>query len=399
MGERVLETHRGGQVHWLGMDCPKCKYPNPKGVTYCGMCYEVFNSSAAKTYLRTVRAQNRQAELEENAPIIDIDKNFKKLDAAFDKVNWIGAGLWIKNFATTYKKPLLVVLGFCVLAPLLFLIKETATHLQAYRFEYAFPQPTRYLVGYHTTIKSWSERQGQLDTPLDDFKIDEVGNVIVQSETKTKKGPQTLSLRAEEWIQMSEGSSSVSRPIPLNHPSLAPGTVLLDAKRRVAERRITATPRLAKGAAFILPSFPIGGTRAGRQFKQIVDWVELLGDWKVRWTGQLLWTVKGQAACGPNACTHLTYQATISPELWNVPDWARGQVGHPRFEGTAQGDVLFDAGNRRIFAHNFSADGTFRVPLNDLSRIPSELRVGRRVPEFPGVIVMQLHNQIDVRRN
>ena len=43
------------------MNCPKCSYPNPQGVTYCQMCYEVFNRSAADRYLH---AQKRARMLE-----------------------------------------------------------------------------------------------------------------------------------------------------------------------------------------------------------------------------------------------------------------------------------------------------------------------------------------------
>src|SRR5258708_34308833 len=44
------------------MDCPVCKYPNPPGATHCGMCYEVFNRSAAQNYIHAVKRERRMKE-------------------------------------------------------------------------------------------------------------------------------------------------------------------------------------------------------------------------------------------------------------------------------------------------------------------------------------------------
>ena len=52
------------------MNCPVCQYPNAAGATHCGMCYEVFNRSAAQTYLHAVQKERRQTEGVPEEPIV-----------------------------------------------------------------------------------------------------------------------------------------------------------------------------------------------------------------------------------------------------------------------------------------------------------------------------------------
>ena len=57
------------------MNCPKCTYPNPQGVTYCQMCYEVFNKSAADRYLHAQkRARMNRKESSPEAPSSEPEK-------------------------------------------------------------------------------------------------------------------------------------------------------------------------------------------------------------------------------------------------------------------------------------------------------------------------------------
>src|SRR5438132_1437629 len=44
------------------MNCPVCQYSNPPQATHCGMCHEVFNRSAAQSYLHAVKRERRQTE-------------------------------------------------------------------------------------------------------------------------------------------------------------------------------------------------------------------------------------------------------------------------------------------------------------------------------------------------
>src|SRR6266850_803043 len=95
------------------MDCPVCKYPNAAGATHCGMCYEVFNRSAAQAYLHAVKRERRLTEDPPSEPA--------------------------------------------------------------------------------TGVKSWSERHGRLDTPMEHYKIDEIGNVTLQKiKSALKKTPNTV---------------------------------------------------------------------------------------------------------------------------------------------------------------------------------------------------------------
>ena len=54
-------------------------------------------------------------------------------------------------------------------------------HLFGKKLVYAFPDkaPAQYLIGINQNVKSWSERQGRLDTPMEESKIDEMGNVLL----------------------------------------------------------------------------------------------------------------------------------------------------------------------------------------------------------------------------
>ena len=70
------------------MDCPVCKYPNPPGATHCGMCYEVFNRSAAQAYLHAVKRERLEKEggHEEPEAVIRSEHVLREAKAAVAKV-------------------------------------------------------------------------------------------------------------------------------------------------------------------------------------------------------------------------------------------------------------------------------------------------------------------------
>ena len=64
-----------------------------------------------------------------------------------------------------------------------------------------------------------------------------------------------------------------------------------------------------------------------------------------------------------------------------------------------QGVALLDVRHKRIVSNVFSYDGTLTLPIDDLGRIPGELRVGRRVKGLPGEIKIRFENKIDIHKN
>src|SRR5882762_2266087 len=74
------------------MDCPVCKYPNAAGATHCGMCYEVFNRSAAQNYLHAVK---RERLIKEDRPpepeaVIKTQHVLEEVKATVAVVDWQG---------------------------------------------------------------------------------------------------------------------------------------------------------------------------------------------------------------------------------------------------------------------------------------------------------------------
>lgn len=386
------------------MNCPVCKYPNPAGVTHCGMCYEVFNRSAAQAYLQRVRKERRMAgKQEEKSPAIRVDAAWDKAGTLMQKVDW--AGLWksVSNLFQRLRAGLLVAAALAAAwVGIRFLFSPTLWfHLSGSRLEYAFSEkkPSRYFMGFTMNVKSWSERQGRLDTPLEEFKVDEIGNVVLERKKAAAKAKTPVNLRVQEWIQIvRDAGGSRSRSIPLNHPSLAGARLLLDKRGALLERRASLSPRLGKGFPFLAPKFPKGRIRRGRSWPESIEWIEMLGDWKLRWTGTLRWRLDDVEPCGRNTCARLTYQASLRPQLWSAPSWATGAVRRIEPQITSEGVALFDARQGRLVSNTFSYDGLLRIPITDLGRIPWELRIGRRV-RVPGDILIRFQNKIDIRKN
>src|ERR1019366_3268509 len=92
------------------MECPVCKYPNPQGATHCGMCYEVFNRSAAQNYLHAVKRDRRMTEgvPDEEKDVLKTDKLVEKVKAVSESIDWnalAGKGMeFSATFISTVKR-------------------------------------------------------------------------------------------------------------------------------------------------------------------------------------------------------------------------------------------------------------------------------------------------------
>src|ERR1043166_3240008 len=99
------------------MDCPVCKCPNPQGATHCGMCYEVFNRSAAQNYLHAVKRERRQAEgyPDESPVTIKSQRIIDDTKSAISRLDWNGLSQNVFDVIKRFRFLFLIGLGVTVL--------------------------------------------------------------------------------------------------------------------------------------------------------------------------------------------------------------------------------------------------------------------------------------------
>jgi hypothetical protein len=369
----------------------------------------VFNRSAAESYLHAVKRERLKTE-ELQAPAPVTRGTLDQLLDVLKSMDW--AGLWkqLLSFLKKLRPVLLIGAGVVVFWVIISFLFSAALwyHLLGKKLSYAFPAKTSpaFMVGMNEKIRSWSERGGRLDTPLEEFQVEELGNVYFEPEHSPAKNKMAARLRVKEWIQimhdekqLSTSGIPLSRTIPLNHPSLADTHFTFDKKGFLTERRASATIRTGKIASFLTPAFPAHRIRRGEIWSERVEWTDIFNDWKIHWVGTLRWTAGELEACSEGNCIRLTYQADLHPQLWAEPSWAAKAVRHIEPQISTEGVAFFDAAHKRLASNTFSYDGILRIPIQDLGRIPYELRVGRRVRKTPGDIVIRFENKIDLSRN
>ncbi len=399
------------------MKCPKCDYSNPTGATHCSLCSEVFNKSAADRYLH---AQKRALRMQRDAPPPEpepepavVSENVPtRILTEIPRIDW--AALFkrctriVVPFVQTYRKELGMVSGILLLGVLTIVYTSSAKRLELFgdRLPYVFRSstPVIYLVGFHTELRSWSERGGRLDTPLDILQKDEIGHIVVTASPLRQKSTGVL-LRPRDWIVMQSGL--ISQNVPLSHPSLAGiSKAVLNRQGVVLQRETNYSSRLGRASGFVLPRWPEGTRRPGNHWEEPVEWVQAIGDWKILWKGRLHWKMGPWGMRDGTPCIHLTYQAELRPSLWDTPDWARGAVRNVSFNGTSAGDAYFDTRRHQLFSNDFGQDGALRIAINDIYRIPPDLRVGRgprprlghRAAPVPGTIVIQIKEKVGVHK-
>jgi hypothetical protein len=387
------------------MNCPVCKYPNPTGATHCGMCYEVFNRSAAQAYLHSVKRERREKEgvPEEPEAVIHTQHVVEEIKAAAARVDWSGLGHETTSFLKKFQKVIWIPLGLVAAWLLLSFLFSASLwyHLFGKKFTYVYStkSPTAYMVAFKSNVKSWSERRGRLDTPLEEYRTDEIGNLLLQKKRDMSKTRSIVGARAREWIQIqNDAAGSRSHSISKKHPSLAEGRLAFSPKGALLERRYALTPRMGKSLPFLSPRFPIDSLRHGRQWTEEIEWLDVYNDWQIDWTAKLLWTVGELEPCRDGTCAKLTYTAELTPHLKGGPSWVHGGVRRLEASTTAEGQALFDPSHRRLVANTFTYDGLLRIPIDTLARIPWDLRIGHGV-KAPGEILIRFENKIDIQKN
>ncbi len=376
------------------------------------MCYEVFNRSAADSFLRSARRERLLHEKERGGTGLpsetetlqqSLNRISGHLKETLPPLDWKEGVRQAREFAFPYRKPLWTLAG--VLAALALFFWSASGHWwtrvvglkPVYRF--ADHRPVRYLLTFSSDFKAWSERSENLDTALSHVRIDELGNFELRAAAQKKS--KRLEARAREWIVIQRDTThgtQQSAKIPISHPSLKGGSLALDAKGRISERNFPSNVRMGRALHFLTPDWPAKRLTPGDTWTSSVSWVEQIQDWKVFWSGSVDWTFNGVQAGNADVLT-FSGRMHVKPHIWDSPPWAKGQTKAARFSAPpGEAFLVFDARHGRVSERRMAYRAHIDFPLNDLARIPWELRVGRRV-RGPGRIVLDFSNRIDLRQN
>jgi|GEM_PF-5149665 len=383
---------------------------NKADMTYCAFCYERFKGhSAADTYLRALKRTREREEGGEPSsllPAYDIpdEKSFTppQLQQTTTAFSWSKEFRNLKTLAVRYWRPAFILIGGIAL----FLFIENAIdpatrfHYFGTRFTYSFPfsTPVTYICGYTTEATRWSERAQQMDTPLGDIKIEEVGTIHVQEVQENKKSLPLIEVASNNWLINVHTKNGVkSSIVPENSPSLIASHFALDKHGEVIRRQYGPSTRMARNAVFISPRWPTGRIKEKQTWDDAAEWSDPLEGWTIFWSAQRHWHVEGLAPCGENTCALLVYEADLTPRMSEQPNWMHN-VAWVRAVIHATGDVIFDMTQHQVVSHHLTYETTLRGMIPDLSEIPAAMRVGRRAFHTRGEIIFTLKNQTSIQR-
>jgi hypothetical protein len=392
------------------------------------MCYEVFNKSAADRYLHEQKRARMEREgtpppsstpppngapsPEDSSFSLPIPPVGRKIGEQLEKVDWEAAMVWMSTvpiqFVKTYKKEFGLAVAVIFMGVLTVTYSTPTQRMKMFGAQMRYHVPPNaslgYLVTSGTQIKSWSERDNRLDTPLGTIQKDEMGTVKLSSGPPQKKNSKVW-LKAQEWIVNQSGT--MIQNIPMTHPSFKTSQIVIDHQGKIVNRETNYSVRSGRILPFLVPRWPAKAQRVGRTWAEPVEWMENIGDWKILWKGQLRWKVLGFEILDGRQCVRLTYVAQVTPTLRDSPFWAKGAVKQVVYRGTAGGEVFFDVKKRQLYTNSFSQEGTLTLPISNIYRIPDDLRVGRTprrrwgqsLSEQPGNIIIQINNTLGIRKS
>lgn len=257
--------------------------------------------------------------------------------------------------------------------------------------------PANFLVGWRSHVKSWTEYNGRLDTPMADDTTDETSTLFVERLPGTPT-ENMIQVKPKEWIRSVKNASGFANQIiPLNHPSIATATILLDKQWTLLERREGAAWRIGRALEFLIPKFPKGPVRPGSTWKEHLEWTEVTSDWKLGWQADLQWVLKGFEPCYGVPCAQLAYDATLQPVLLQEASWSKGASRDIHFAGTAHGEALYNTTQKFVISNTLTYSGKIKIHIPNLEEVPEELRVGAPPINSDGDVVLQLDDKIDIR--
>jgi len=384
----------------MSMECPKCKYANGPGALYCQLCYEVLLKSAAKSYLHSAHQERKRTNALENneepsEPLMDLAtaKQYIQWDVVFEK-------LW--ELLSKNRKGLLLGSAACLsLMTITFLsLKTTRLHLFGIAFDYRLPKTEKmpYLIGFRYDIAMWSQSEGRMDTPFPKIDTEETGTIQLKPQS-TQKMFRPYKVEASQWIKTTTlPTGPQTEQIDGRHASLAPAILIIDKNGTLLDRRQNLSSRLGRSVPFLIPRFPQGTFKPGKQWHEKVEWIDTVGEWKIYWHGILTWTFVDYVEENTNHMAKLIYTASLVPNLWEAPAWA-GKMHIPlSFSGNAGGEAIWNIQEHVLTRNNFTYNGQLHIPIPELKKIPWVHRVGRLLATGPGEVVMEFNDRIDARK-
>jgi hypothetical protein len=257
--------------------------------------------------------------------------------------------------------------------------------------------PANFLLGWHSDVKSWTEHDGRLDTPLADETTDETSTLRVERLHGTSTENLIL-VKPQEWISTVHNAYGIqNQVIPLNHPSIVAATILLDKQWTLLERQEGSAWRVGRAMQFLIPKFPKGLVRPGSTWTEHLAWQEGIEGWRIGWQADLQWVLKGFDTCYGVPCAQLSYVASLQPTLLQQAPWSKGANPLIGYAGEARGDALYNVAEKFVISNSMTYSGTVRIHIPKLNAIPVELIMGISRGDGDGDVVLQFNDKIDVR--
>jgi hypothetical protein len=360
--------------------CPSCFNKNPAISAYCQFCAaELPRISSPMKGPLPVSKTTSQESIQSSTPTLTVHE-------------WRYPSRWSK-----VKRYLYLLLGVVALyggqATWARWKEANRPRVEGSRLGHRFFEYSTYqfLSGYKNVMEIWTSRSDQPDTKLQTLTANETGTFNLRTLSASVLR-QTMLLEPTEWILQSQ--AGIGAAFPLEDPSLAPATFIMNHDGEVLRRDYAAT-RVTKALPFLAPTWPGGLHHPGDVWDESVAWADLNGDWTIEWKGAVHWTFEKFDRCAKSTCAVLSYEAQLVPQVTHVPSWARG-ISSPRFEGQALGRALFDMQKSQIYTNDFAYHGALWALIPDLARAPTKTDPDIPKVHEPGSIVLQFKNNIHI---
>jgi len=362
------------------------------------MCYEKFMHSAADAYLRSMRrARMQRGEVVDDKPQPTNAPARKgpaspSLSSLWKDLPWQDLKDTLREIGARYKRVFLYI-GIALLVGVgvqTLLDPQTRARLFGLKLAYTpQPSPLNYLAGFQHTVDIRANRNtGDMYTPVDMFTTNELTNVRIEK-GRVRIPNLLLSIRRENRAN--------DVVIAESHPTAQPMAFKMDADGNLTIKQRSAALRTNRVGEFVLPILPNHRIKPGQAWTEKVAWIDIAGDWRIRWDGQRRWQFEEIVPCGNHSCARLTYEASMTPRLFGRPSWmSRGKETAAVTAG--RGEALFDLKTKTILSHTLTYAATIRATMANIGVIPYEKRVGSRTFNAPGELILELRNKIAVTK-
>jgi hypothetical protein len=374
------------------MQCPRCGFQNRPDSEFCEYCNEVLLHNAFKGYQRLRQQEKRQQE--------NTRKFFESRKAQARQAA-IAAGkkaLWRHSYWAFIGLGVVIIVFYCTYyqSPL------TRLRLNGTHFRLLAPhdKPTPYLLGLESNADLWTEHDGRPDPPLQGIHLSETGTLML-TPAPSAESQKTARVRVTEWVRsLTQTGRHQLDNIPANHPSIAPGIVLLDPQGTALEYQPDDRTRIGRALASLFPHFPKGNQRPGSTWSDDVEWYENLGKWRVQFKGTAHWMVKGYETCQGGACVKLVYELTLEPTVIQRPEWVISSNGAAVMQEklSGSGEAFYSPSQNALISNTLAYNGTLSVPCDRLEEIPWEERPSDSPLHGSGLIRIRLNDRLDIRK-